>query len=56
MMTVRANWTAHVRTGTETFCMMRNADVIIYTTEIILYIYVVCTSDITFHWNVTLHL
>lgn len=28
---------------TETFSIMQNANVIIYTTEIILYIYVVCT-------------
>lgn len=43
--------------GTETFAIMRNADVIIYTARIILYIYVVCsTSDITFQCKVALHL
>lgn len=48
MITVCTNWTAHVRTGEQKHSTWRNANVVIYTTEIILYIYVVCTSDKTF--------
>lgn len=56
MITVYTNWTAHVRTGEQKHSTWRNADVIIYTTEITFYIYVVCASDKTFNCNVALHL
>lgn len=56
MITACTNWTAHVRTGEQKHSTWRNADVIIDTTEIIFYIYVVCASDKTFNCNVALHL
>lgn len=56
MITVCTNWTAHVRTGEQKHSTWRNANVVIYTTEIILYIHVVCASDKTFNCNAALHL